>query len=396
MSIACLLVPSLALACELAEQPALAGEAVALTDEPRMRVVERTQRAARQGVRAGMLLREATALCPGLVVLELRPARVASTANQLREAMAAISPVIEEAQPGMVYASLEGLEGLYPQPGMVERAILDSLPAEIRPRLGVARDKFTARAAARSARPGEAIRIEPGVEERFLAGKPAAWLPLDAEAIERLRAFGIDRIGDFAALPRNAVEAQFGFAGGLAWLAACGKDPEPLRPRPFERERVLEHAESQPPLVSREALVLTAEQLLIRALRHPRALHRFVCSVRLRATTDDDRLWERIRVLREPAGGRERLWAAIRPLLEAAEYPGPVAELELELGGLTVESGRQPALLNREAIRKREQLDEMVRHLKVRYGHPAVARVVEVEPWSRIPERRHALMDYDP
>ena len=38
----------------------------------------------------------------------------------------------------------------------------------------------------------------------------------------------------------------------------------------------------------------------------------------------------------------------------------------------------------------------MVRHLKVRYGQSPLQRVVEVEPWSRIPERRHALMDYDP
>ena len=38
----------------------------------------------------------------------------------------------------------------------------------------------------------------------------------------------------------------------------------------------------------------------------------------------------------------------------------------------------------------------MVRHLKVRYGQSPLARVVAVEPWSRIPERRLALMDYDP
>jgi len=37
-----------------------------------------------------------------------------------------------------------------------------------------------------------------------------------------------------------------------------------------------------------------------------------------------------------------------------------------------------------------------VRQLKARYGRSPVAQVVEVEPWSRIPERRHALIDYDP
>ena len=31
-------------------------------------------------------------------------------------------------------------------------------------------------------------------------------------------------------------------------------------------------------------------------------------------------------------------------MLEYADYPGPIAELELELGGLTAESGRQGGL----------------------------------------------------
>ena len=36
------------------------------------------------------------------------------------------------------------------------------------------------------------------------------------------------------------------------------------------------------------------------------------------------------------------------------------------------------------------------RQLKARYGVSPLFRIVEVEPWSRIPERRHALMPYDP
>ncbi len=396
MPLACLLIPALALACELAERPALAAQSVAVTDESRVRVIECSRRAASLGVRPGMQLRKATALCPGLVVLEQRPALVARIAAHLVEAMASISPLVEEAEPGVVYADLHGLEALYPRPGLVEQAIFDMVSPGLPARLGIAGTKFTARIAARCASPGEPLRVETDEAKDFLAGKPVAWLPLDHEAIERLGLLGIRTIGGFAAFTRPVVEAQFGKAGGRAWLAARGEDCSPLWPRSFERERVLERVEAQPPLVSREAISRTAEQMLIRALRQPRALNRFVCVVRLCATTDDDRLWERIRVLREPAGGQERLWAAIRPLLDEADYPGPVAELELELGGLTSESGRQPALMNAAQVRKREQLDEMVRHLKVRYGHPAVARVVEVEPWSRIPERRHALMDYDP
>ena len=39
---------------------------------------------------------------------------------------------------------------------------------------------------------------------------------------------------------------------------------------------------------------------------------------------------------------------------------------------------------------------DAVRELKLRLGHSPLYRVVEVDPWSRIPERRHALLSFDP
>jgi len=395
-AIACLLVPKLPLACAVAERPALAGESVVVTDEAKSLVACCSSEAEQFGIRAGMPLREAVALCPSLTVVQSRPAQVARAAEALTETLATVSPLIEEAAPGETYADVRGLEGLYPRPDMLERAILDAAPASLQPRTGIAGARFTAFVAARHAAPLDAMRIADDEAADFLGALPAAWLPLGVEDIERLRALGIETIGQYAALPRHAVEAQFGRAGGRAWLAARGEDLTPLRPRPFMREPVRERAQAQPPLVSRESILLNVEQLLGRALRHPQLSGRSVRSIRLRATTEDDRLWERTQVLREPSSDRTRLWTAVRPLLEQAEYPGPVGELELELSGLTAESGRQHSLFDSERTRRREHLDEMVRHLKVRFGRSPLARVVEVEPWSRIPERRRALMDYDP
>jgi DNA polymerase-4/protein ImuB len=41
-------------------------------------------------------------------------------------------------------------------------------------------------------------------------------------------------------------------------------------------------------------------------------------------------------------------------------------------------------------------LKEAVQELTLKLGHSPLYRVVEVEPWSRIPERRHALLALDP
>jgi DNA polymerase-4/protein ImuB len=229
----------------------------------------------------------------------------------------------------------------------------------------------------------------------FLAEEPLFRLPLSIDARERLHLLGITTCGALAALPRAAIEAQFGYAGGIAWLAARGEDPRPLRSRPWEREQVIEHVQAEPPLTNRQMVLYATEHMLGRALRQPKARHRFVRFIRLRAETEQGELWERKQVLREPLGDRGRLWTLLRALIDYAEFPGPFSLVSLELGGLTEESGRQYSLFV-EQTRRYEQIDEMVRHLKVRFGESLLARVVEVEPWHRLPERRRALLEYDP
>jgi DNA polymerase-4/protein ImuB len=342
-----------------------------------------------------MTLRDAVALCPTLSVLEPRPALVARYADDLVEAMSAVSPLVEEAEQGVVFADMHGTEGLYPRIEDVRRAVFAVVLPRFQPRLGVAGHRLTAYVAALRAEPSSAVHVPAEAAANFLGSEPVASLPLSPEDIERLHLLGIEVCGQLAALPHRAVEAQFGFEGGIAWLAARGEDPRSVQPRPWERERVVEHVQAEPPLMSREAILHGVEQMLGRALRHPSARHRFVRMIRLRAETERSALWEREQVLREPLGDRGRLWTVLRSLVEHAEFPGPLSLISLELGGLTEESGRQYGLFE-ERVRRRRQLDEMVRHLKVRFGESPLAQVVDVEPWHRLPERRRALLEYDP
>ena len=72
----------------------------------------------------------------------------------------------------------------------------------------------------------------------------------------------------------------------------------------------------------------------------------------------------------------------------------PVEELEVELVGLSTESGKQAAMFDGKAKLK-GQITETVRQLQAQHGQVALGKVVEVEPWSRIPERRAALVELD-
>jgi DNA polymerase-4/protein ImuB len=75
--------------------------------------------------------------------------------------------------------------------------------------------------------------------------------------------------------------------------------------------------------------------------------------------------------------------------------PGPVMHVSMELSGIVTEAARQAAL-PRMGPRATAPLTAAIHQLKHRYGSSPVYHVVEVEPWSRIPERRHALISYDP
>jgi DNA polymerase-4/protein ImuB len=303
-----------------------------------------------------------------------------------------VSPVVECERPGVAYVDLVGLEALYGEG--LPAAILACAPATLLPRFGSAPGKFPAFVAASEAGPGETWSVEPEELRAFLSPRSIELLPLDHSTRRWMRLLGIATLGELTALPRHAVQAEFGAKGSLAWDLASGRDDRSVMAEPYV-ERVVEMMEFGPPLVSRDAILVALEPMLVRAIRQPLARNRFVRALLLSVTTEQGRVWRRSFTLKEPSGDRDRLWRILRTLVEYAELPGSVRELRLELARLTREAGRQTQLF-REQARRKEDLEETLRQLKTRYGQCPVSRVVEVEPWSRVPERRMALIDFDP
>jgi hypothetical protein len=78
-----------------------------------------------------------------------------------------------------------------------------------------------------------------------------------------------------------------------------------------------------------------------------------------------------------------------------AELPAPVLALGIELVGLVESAGRQLALIRPEGDELQGRLQEGLRQVRASAGAGAVATVVEVAPWSRIPEQRSLLVPRD-
>ena len=399
MTIACVYVPHFALRIAALDRPAMDGAPLVLGPPPGRRplVADCTPEAARRGVRAGMSLREATALCPEAVVVAPNPVREAAVAGQIAAGLGELSPLVEPDpdEPGCVYVDLHGLDRHHASPAAAAACLLETVPPVLRPRVGVAPGKFAARVAAGHAKPGTTRVVAPAEVARFLVGVPVARLPLPPPMLRQLERLGLRTLGELAALPAPAVQARFGPAGRRAWEIANGRDDDRVRPPPRE-ETVVAELTLPAPATSRETFLLAIERLVLRAFGGPALQGRYVRQVRLRALLEGGRSWEQALTLREPTGG-PRLIETLGLRLQALALPGPVEAVSLELLGLTAETARQEPLLQLGAQPRRpRQLVEAIRQLKQRYGASPLFRVVEVEPWSRIPERRHALISYDP
>jgi hypothetical protein len=98
---------------------------------------------------------------------------------------------------------------------------------------------------------------------------------------------------------------------------------------------------------------------------------------------------------KEPTLDRRRILTRIKDDLEQVELARPIDRVTLTLSELTGETGRQESIFSE--VRARQNLAAAIKQLSVSLGKPApIFQVREVEPWSRIPERRHGLVQFVP
>jgi nucleotidyltransferase/DNA polymerase involved in DNA repair len=259
-------------------------------------------------------------------------------------------------------------------------------------RIGAAERKFAALAAAHVARPGQVLIVSDERTRGFLAPLPLDLLPLAEDEQQELKELGVRKLGELAGLPGGAVAERLGPNGRRAWSLARGGERRRVRGRrpPAELVERLEF----PDAVGNELTLRRAfGALLDRLLARPEREGRFARKVALAARLVGGASWRRTITLREPTIERDRLRAALAPKL--AELPAPVVELRLELVELTTSTGRQLELVQSTGAELGTRLSEGLRQVRASTGSGSVNTVVEVAPWSRIPEARALFVPKD-
>jgi len=351
-----------------------------------------TAAAEAQGVQPGMRMGEALATCPGLVLVEEDPSAAEQAWEEIVRRLEDAGFAVETAEPGSAYFETRGVERLYGGLEAALRRALAAVGAGWDARVGAAERRFAALAAANVARAGQALVVSDTQLPEFLAPLPLSLLPLDERRQLELRELGVKRLGELAGLPRAAVAERLGPDGRRAWSLARGGTVRRVLGRrpPAELYEELEFPEAVGnELTLRRAFGALLDRLLERKERDGRFIRKAAVSARLVGGGS----WRRTVTMRDPTAERDRLRHALGPKL--AELPAPVLSLRLELVELTDSQGQQLQLVQPAGAELQSRLSEGLRQVRASTGSGSVASVVEVAPWSRIPETRALFVPRD-
>ena len=390
MPVTCALIPRFPLIAATESREILACPA-ALAPEPgaAQLIGEVSQAAERFGLRRGMRMGEALSRCPELALVPPDPERAERSWEEALRRLEGIGAEVESDRAGEAFFEAGGLTGLWGGIEEVLKRARGELGASTR--LGVGPGRFCAFVAARTS---GGIVPDRGAQE-FLEPLPVSLLcgrlGADEEADDlpnELERLGISTLGRLAGLPRDAVADRFGRLGLRALRLARGED-QPLRPRPV-REAIAVELEL-PEAASGQQLERALELLISRLLAHRERRGRTLRTLRLSARLAAAGGWRRQVALRRASADPARLRDALLPHLSL--LPAPAAALRLEAVALGPETGEQLSLSSPEQER-RGRISEAVRQTRSAAGADAVLRVLEVDPDSRVPERREVLMPF--
>ncbi len=392
MRIGCLFFSRFAVQVELRDNKKLPGKPViigGLPYEPKA-VHDASKEAIRHGVKRGMPLRQAYALCPKGIFLPLAEDKYNDAFMHIISLLSRYSPVVETRAEDHAFldVTLEHDETRFI--GEIEELI--GRESSFQASAGIASNKFVARMASQVSKPGEPLIIPGGEEKGFLNNLAVDFLPASSESLRRLRLFGIYTLGELAKLPREAVKLQFGGEGQMLWEFANGIDNSRLMP--CEVPQIMEgELAFEPPAENLDLILHRADALLSRLSWQLK--QRWQCCRRLTVSlsfTDDDTA-RRVFHFKEPTSSTDVMLHHLKCCLDKTGFAAPVNTMRLSLADFCPEEGRQASFPDR-IVKNRGSLKLAISQLQGRYGKEVVRRVLPRYE-SILPEDSFSFTEFD-
>jgi DNA polymerase-4 len=359
---------------ELRGQPVIVGGSA----EGRGVVCAASYEARRFGIHSAMPAITARRLCPQGVFLPVRMNHYAQISRQLRQILLSFTPVVEPLSFDEAFLDVHGCEGLFGPAPEIARQIKARIHAEteLTASVGVASNKFLAKLASDLRKPDGLVVIEPGHVREVLAPLPVGRLwGVGKKGEKRLRALGLDTIGQLAALPEQVLIDHLGEAGRQLWLLAHGHDERTVvadeEAKSLSTETTFAQDIDNRDFL-RSCLFALVEHLGVRLRQHAVRAR----TIDLKVRTSDFRTYTRARTLPEPTDLNEVLWQTAAKLLET-RVPNewlPLRLLGVGATGLVRDTPVQGHLFEEGWRARQRALDSTVDAIRHQFGHSAIRR----------------------
>jgi DNA polymerase-4 len=387
MKLLCILLPHFPLKCEV-----LAGRS-----SQNLTVIAASQGSQRlvldfssdmTGLEYGMNLQQALSIYGEMKVLHADLLGYWKVFDSILDNLEKCSPLVEGVELGTAYLGLAGLEPVYGTDDALVDAVKRAIPPAFEVRLGIADGKFVSRISAMLSTPGSYNQIEKGGTRLFLRDLSCDLLPISSESRTRLHDFGLYTMAAITSISPAQLQAQFGLEGHLIYDLACGLDDTPLYPRAY-KELIEESAALPSATVSIEMLMTALEAMLNRAFIKLSKKKFGISSIKICTRTWLGEHWEETVRFKEPAMNLRTSLSRIKQVMANTAQPGPIEAIDIKITGTRRFCSKQKSLMN--LVKAQEHFLEEIRQLEFRLGGAGVFQIKDIEPWSRMPERRYAL-----
>ena len=216
---------------EILDNPDLKGLPVIVGGRSARGVVSTCSYEARKfGVHSAMPLFEARRLCPHGVYLPVRPHRYAEMSGKIMAIFRETSPLVEQLSIDEAFLDLTGMERLGGAETIAHQ-VQDRIQEELKlsASVGLAPNKFLAKLASDMDKPHGFVKITPGEAEAMLAPMPVTKIfGIGRSAEDKLKQFGIERIGQLASADVTILRKVFGINAEQVKRLALGLDDRPV------------------------------------------------------------------------------------------------------------------------------------------------------------------------
>jgi len=391
MRIACVLIHNFAVQIAVISDPQLRGQPLIIGGSPfeAKLVYNASPEAIACGVKPGMPLRQAYALCPEARFLASDEKRYEDMFEQLLTILDRFSPVVEVEGLGCTYLDMNGVYSEYNLASEIRDSILSQI--KLNACLGISSNKFLSRTGAFVAKIEAPVTIPQGKEREFIAPFSINLLPCSGKTKEQFHVLGIHIIDQLSQFSREALEAQFGKDGSIAYELAHGIDNTLLIPRK-KPPLITNVAEFDPPLVTSQEITQASQVMLDRLLIEVKAKGTVCQKIKLQVRFRSGSFQVKKLSLKQGTNSKTVILTRLTDWLQSINLPDSVTEMELSLE-LGPERGQKLYLLPRQG-RRREKLSSLAKLLKVRFGYQPLKRVVVRDPDALLPERRFKFIDF--